>query len=94
MRALQRLNEACEKAKIELSTTLQSEINLPFITARMEGGSTTPLHLVETVRGRGDQCGVQPIDAICEDDRWRSYMGGVDAPAIARRSVVIVHAVE
>jgi molecular chaperone DnaK len=47
--ALQRLKEAAEKAKIELSSTAQTEINLPFITARMEGGSTTPLHLVETL---------------------------------------------
>jgi molecular chaperone DnaK len=47
--ALQRLKEAAEKAKIELSSTASTEINLPFITARMEGGSTTPLHLVETV---------------------------------------------
>jgi molecular chaperone DnaK len=47
--ALQRLKEAAEKAKIELSSTASTEINLPFITARMEAGSTTPLHLVETV---------------------------------------------
>lgn len=47
--ALQRLKEAAEKAKIELSSSQQTEINLPFITARMEGGSTTPLHLVETL---------------------------------------------
>jgi molecular chaperone DnaK len=47
--ALQRLKEAAEKAKIELSSTATTEVNLPFITARMEGGSTTPLHLVETV---------------------------------------------
>src|SRR5215207_1920417 len=47
--ALQRLKEAAEKAKIELSSTATTEINLPFITARMEGGATTPLHLVETV---------------------------------------------
>jgi molecular chaperone DnaK len=47
--ALQRLKEAAEKAKIELSSTASTEINLPFITARMEGGSTTPLHLVENV---------------------------------------------
>jgi molecular chaperone DnaK len=39
--ALQRLKEACEKAKVELSTTLQSEINLPFITADSSG----PKHL-------------------------------------------------
>ncbi len=47
--ALQRLKEAAEKAKIELSSSQQTEINLPFITARMEGGTTTPLHLVETL---------------------------------------------
>jgi molecular chaperone DnaK len=39
--ALQRLKEAAEKAKIELSTTLQTEINLPFITADASG----PRHL-------------------------------------------------
>ena len=39
--ALQRLREAAEKAKIELSTTMQSEINLPYITA----DATGPKHL-------------------------------------------------
>ncbi|NBC36275.1 molecular chaperone DnaK [Novosphingobium sp. FSY-8] len=47
--ALQRLKEAAEKAKIELSSAQTTEINLPFITARMEAGATTPLHLVETI---------------------------------------------
>ena len=47
--ALQRLKEAAEKAKIELSSAATTEVNLPFITARMEGGATTPLHLVETL---------------------------------------------
>jgi molecular chaperone DnaK len=47
--ALQRLKEAAEKAKIELSSASTTEINQPFITARMEGGTTTPLHLVETI---------------------------------------------
>ena len=40
--ALQRLKEAAEKAKIELSSAQTTEINLPFITARMEGGSNHP----------------------------------------------------
>ena len=40
--ALQRLKEAAEKAKIELSSTATTEINLPFITARMEGGTHHP----------------------------------------------------
>jgi molecular chaperone DnaK len=43
--ALQRLKEAAEKAKIELSSTLQTEINLPFITADQTG----PKHLVMTL---------------------------------------------
>jgi molecular chaperone DnaK len=43
--ALQRLKEAAEKAKVELSSTLQSEINLPFITADASG----PKHLVVTL---------------------------------------------
>ncbi|MBB3764082.1 molecular chaperone DnaK [Sphingomicrobium lutaoense] len=47
--ALQRLKEAAEKAKIELSSAQTTEVNQPFITARMEGGSSTPLHLVEPI---------------------------------------------
>src|SRR3954468_2088044 len=43
--ALQRLRDAAEKAKIELSTTMQTEINLPFITADASG----PKHLVKTL---------------------------------------------
>ena len=43
--ALQRLKEAAEKAKIELSSTMQSEINLPYITADASG----PKHLVTTL---------------------------------------------
>src|SRR5438105_6236120 len=43
--ALQRLKEAAERAKIELSTTIQTEINLPFITA----DATGPKHLVLTL---------------------------------------------
>ncbi len=40
--ALQRIDEAAEKAKIELSTTAESEINIPFITSSAEG----PQHLL------------------------------------------------
>src|SRR6187399_3707378 len=47
--ALQRLKEEAEKAKKELSSAQTTEINQPFITARMEGGAKTPLHLVETI---------------------------------------------
>ena len=43
--AMQRLREAAEKAKIELSSSMQTSINLPYITASAEG----PLHLDETL---------------------------------------------
>ncbi|WP_417886984.1 molecular chaperone DnaK [Zunongwangia sp.] len=43
--ALQRLKEAAEKAKIELSSSSQTEINLPYVTATSSG----PKHLVETL---------------------------------------------
>jgi len=42
----QRLDDAAEKAKIELSTAVESEINLPFITS----GEAGPLHLVRTMK--------------------------------------------
>src|SRR5690606_21494037 len=43
--ALQRLKEAAEKAKIELSSSSQTEINLPYVTATATG----PKHLVQTL---------------------------------------------
>src|SRR5437588_99106 len=47
--ALQRLRDAAERAKIELSTTMETEINLPFITA----DATGPKHLVKRLtRGK------------------------------------------
>lgn len=50
--ALQRLKEAAEKAKMELSTTLETEINLPFITADASG----PKHLLmKLTRARLEQ---------------------------------------
>src|SRR6266550_801597 len=50
--ALQRLKEASEKAKIELSSTMETEINLPFITADASG----PKHLVmKLTRARFEQ---------------------------------------
>ena len=50
--ALQRLRDAAERAKIELSSTLESEINLPFITADASG----PQHLVKPIsRARLEQ---------------------------------------
>ncbi|WP_438314893.1 molecular chaperone DnaK [Candidatus Caldatribacterium sp. SIUC1] len=57
--ALQRLKEAAEKAKCELSTALQTEINLPFITA----DATGPKHLVMTItRAKLEQLTIDLIE--------------------------------
>ncbi len=57
--ALQRLKEAAEKAKCELSTALQTEINLPFITADASG----PRHLVMTLtRAKLEQLTIDLIE--------------------------------
>lgn len=57
--ALQRLKEASEKAKIELSTTMQTEINLPYLTADANG----PKHLVMTMtRSKFEQLTADLVD--------------------------------
>ncbi|HSV32408.1 MAG TPA: molecular chaperone DnaK [Atribacteraceae bacterium] len=57
--ALQRLKEAAEKAKMELSSSVQTEINLPFITADASG----PKHLVMTLtRGKLEQLTMDLIE--------------------------------
>jgi molecular chaperone DnaK len=55
--ALQRLKEACEKAKCELSSSMQTEINLPFITADASG----PKHLQVSLTRASFERLVQPI---------------------------------
>lgn len=57
--ALQRLKEASEKAKIELSTVMQTEINLPYLTADASG----PKHLVMTLtRAKFEQLVADLVD--------------------------------
>jgi molecular chaperone DnaK len=57
--SLQRLREASEKAKIELSTTMQTEINLPYLTADASG----PKHLVMTLtRAKLEQLTADLVD--------------------------------
>ena len=64
--SLQRLREAAEKAKCELSTALQSEINLPFITADASG----PKHLNLTLtRAKLEQLTADLIDRAIEPCR-------------------------
>ena len=61
--ALQRLKEAAEKAKIELSSTTSTEINLPYITATASG----PKHLVRTMtRAQFDQLTHDLVDRSIE----------------------------
>jgi molecular chaperone DnaK len=64
--ALQRLREAAEKAKIELSTTMQTEINLPFITADAGG----PKHLnINLTRAKLEQLTEQLVQRSIEPCR-------------------------
>ncbi len=87
--ALQRLKEAAEKAKIELSSAQTTEINQPFITARMEGGATTPLHLVETIsRSDLEKLVGDLINRTLEPCRKALKDAGIDAKEIA--DVVLV----
>lgn len=60
--AFWRVREACEKAKIELSTTMQTEINLPFISA----DATGPKHLVQTLTRAKLEEIVEPIVSRCK----------------------------
>jgi molecular chaperone DnaK len=81
--ALQRLKEAAEKAKIELSSAQSTEINQPFITARMEGGATTPLHLVETItRADLEKLVADLINRTLEPCKKAMKDAGIDAKGI------------
>jgi len=87
--ALQRLKEAAEKAKIELSSAQTTEINQPFITARMEGGTTTPLHLVETIsRADLEKLVADLINRTLEPCRKALKDAGIEAKDVA--DVVLV----
>ena len=71
--ALQRLKEAAEKAKIELSSAMSTEINLPFITADASG----PKHLVVTLtRAKLEQLVGDLIDRPSSRCCWPSRMPG------------------
>ena len=92
--ALQRLKEASEKAKIELSTVLQTDINLPFITADASGPKHLNItltrakledltqHLVERSRGPVKQALSDAKLAPSEIDEVVLVGGQIRAPAI------------
>ncbi|GIX06350.1 MAG: hypothetical protein KatS3mg115_0753 [Candidatus Poribacteria bacterium] len=70
--ALQRLKEAAEKAKIELSSTMSTEINLPFITADASG----PKHLQMTLT----RAKLEQLTAHLVSGRWSRAVGRSRTP--------------
>jgi molecular chaperone DnaK len=77
--ALQRLRDAAEKAKIELSTTVETEINLPFITADASG----PKHLVRKLtRAKLEQLVEDLIDRSIEPCKKAMADAGVTTSQI------------
>jgi molecular chaperone DnaK len=77
--ALQRLKDAAERAKIELSTALETEINLPFITADASG----PKHLVKKLtRAKLEQLVEDIIQRSIEPCKKAMVDAGVDASKI------------
>ncbi|MCA9916782.1 MAG: molecular chaperone DnaK [Anaerolineales bacterium] len=83
--ALQRLREAAEKAKIELSTTMQTELNLPYITADASG----PKHLNLTLsRAKFEQLTDQLVKRSIEPCRQALKDAGVSIGEITQ--VVLV----
>ena len=77
--SLQRLREAAEKAKCELSTALQSDVNLPFITADASG----PKHLNLTLtRAKLEQLTTDLIDRAIEPCRQALADAELSAPEI------------
>ena len=83
--ALQRLRDAAEKAKIELSTTVETEINLPFVTADASG----PKHLVRKLtRAKLEQLVEDLLDRSLEPCKKAMADAGVTASQI--NEVVLV----
>ena len=77
--ALQRLKEAAEKAKIELSTLLETEINLPFLTA----DATGPKHLaIKLTRARFEQMVADILDRSVEPCKKALADAGLDPSKI------------
>ena len=74
--ALQRLKEASEKAKIELSTVMQTEINLPYLTADASG----PKHLVMTMsRAKLEQITADLVDRTIAPVKQALADAGINA---------------
>src|SRR5437868_4066376 len=77
--ALQRLYEAAEKAKIELSSTMTTQINLPFVTATPEG----PKHLdLQLTRAKLNELSAELLERTVEPTKKCLADAGLDASKI------------
>jgi molecular chaperone DnaK len=77
--ALQRLYEAAEKAKIELSSTMTTQINLPFVTATPEG----PKHLdLQLTRAKLDELSAELLERTVGPTKQVLADAGIDASKI------------
>src|SRR4026209_1492596 len=77
--ALQRLYEAAERAKIELSSTMTTQINLPFVTATQEG----PKHLdLQLTRAKLDELSAALLDRTVGPTKQVLADAGIDASKI------------
>src|SRR5438105_2144719 len=77
--ALQRLYEAAEKAKIELSSTMTTQINLPFVTATQEG----PKHLdLQLTRAKLNELTAELLDRTVEPTKKCLADAGLDPSKI------------
>lgn len=83
--AMQRVREAGEKAKIELSTTLETEINLPYITADASG----PKHLVMKFNRAKLEELIQPIVKRCEKPLNQALADAKLLPADISRVILV-----
>src|SRR2546425_3464078 len=83
--ALQRLYEAAEKAKIELSSTMTTQINLPFITATQEG----PKHLdLQLTRGKLNELSHDLLERTVGPTKSALADAGLDPSKIDHRVLV------
>ena len=83
--AMQRLKEAAEKAKIELSTVVETDINLPYVTADKEG----PKHLsMKISRSKLEQL-VDPIIKRCEKPVQQSLADAKLQPADINKIIMV-----
>ncbi len=83
--ANQRLRDAAEKAKIELSTTLSTELNLPFVTADASG----PKHLTMTLSRAKLEDVIRPVIDRCKTPLQQAMSDGKLTPNDINRIILV-----